>query len=60
MQKFKRKENAMNTIELLKDAIEKKAVSVDDGAMFALLDNTLCDVCCGDRGGGNGTCKPTQ
>ena len=46
------------TIELLKDAIDDNGMTVDETALFELLDTTLCDVCCDYSNGGNGACKP--
>jgi hypothetical protein len=47
----------MDTIEVLKEAVEKSGTA-DAGAMFALLDATLCDLCCSSKDGGNSGCMP--
>jgi hypothetical protein len=47
----------MNTIDLLREAVETKGITVDE-ATFAVIDNTLCSACCDSSNGGNGSCKP--
>ena len=46
------------TIELLKDAVNDSGMTVDESALFELLDTTLCQVCCDSSNGGNQSCKP--
>ncbi|HXH40129.1 MAG TPA: hypothetical protein VNN08_15980 [Thermoanaerobaculia bacterium] len=46
------------TIEMLKDAVNNSGMTVDESAMFELLDTTLCTMCCDCTTGGNDGCKP--